>query len=315
LLILKEGSVHDEDQLYAFAKDLPWEKYLQREQTFAISPTISSHNFSHSGFAALRVKDGIADHFRDVYGRRPDVDKDDPDIPVNIHIFRTNATLSLNTSGPPLFQRGYKEMSGKAPMNEVLAAGLIALSGWDGKSTFYDPMCGTGTLALEAAMKAKGIPAQKFRDDFAFENFYFMQLSGFKKLKRETAKSKQTPMPEIFASDQESEAIRLTKKNAFNLKMQTEINIENSDFFKKPAPAPSGTLIMNPPYSERMQLDAAKEFYQRIGDKFKESYQGWKCWVISANLEGIKHLGLKPFQKHTVYNGKLECSFRGYDIY
>lgn len=206
-------------------------------------------------------------------------------------------------------------MSGQAPINEVLAAGLIGLSGWDGHSTFYDPMCGTGTLALEAAMKSRGVVAQKFREKFAFENFYFMELSGFKKLKREKSRQRSSSSADIFASDIESEALRLTKKNAFQLKLADDIHTKQADFFTSPPPAESGTIIMNPPYSERMQLDAAVEFYQKIGDRFKEAYKGWTAWVISANIDGIKHLGLKTFKKHTVYNGKLECSFRGYEIY
>lgn len=315
LLVLKEGEVYDEDSLYEFAKDFPWEKYMQLDQTFAISPTISSDRFKHTGFASLKVKDAIADRFRDKQGARPDVDKEAPNIPINIHIFRTQATLSLNTSGRALFQRGYKEMKGLATMNEVLASGLIALSGWKGDTPFFDPMCGTGTLPLEAAMKAKNIPAQKFREEFAFEHFYFLNTSTFKMLKRKHSRPKGNQDIDIFAADNHPEAFRLTKNNIYNAKLQSDIHLYKADFFRTEAPTDKGTLIMNPPYDERMELDDAIEFYKSIGDHFKQAYKGWNAWVISGHLEGIKHLGLKPTAKHAVYNGNIECSFRGYEIY
>lgn len=315
LWILKEGTASDESGLYDLTRTVDWHDHMKMDQTFAIYPTISSPRFGHTGFAALKVKDAIADHFRDRFGRRPDVDKEYPDIPINIHIYDDRATLSLNTSGDPLYHRGYKVGKGVATINEVLAYGMIRLSGWEPDQIFFDPMCGTGTLPIEAALWAKNIPSQRFRDGFAFESFYSLDTGGFRKLKRDCARQSRPLETSIFGADSHPEAMRLSKKNAMQAKLGDEIQWKKADFFHTAPPAEQGVLIMNPPYSERMELSDEKAFYMEIGDKLKQDYSGWTAWVLSGNPDAIKRLGLKPSKKMILYNGPLECDFRSYELY
>ncbi|SRR6056297_131295 len=315
LWILKEGTAANEQELYDLTRTADWHEHMKVDQTFAIYPTISSGRFAHTGFAALKVKDAIADHFRDRFGRRPSVDKESPDVPINIHIFDDRATLSLNTSGDPLYQRGYKIGKGIATINEVLAYGMIRLSGWTPDQAFFDPMCGTGTLPIEAALWAKNIPAQRFRESFAFESYYSLDIGSFRKLKRECARQSQSVASPIFGADDHPEAMRLSKKNAMRARLGDEIQWLKSDFFHAPPPAEKGVLIMNPPYSERMELADEKAFYMQIGDKLKQDYSGWTAWVLSGNVDAIKRLGLKPSKKLILYNGPIECDFRSYELY
>jgi len=315
LWILKEGTAADEQGLYDLARTVDWHEHMKMDQTFAIYPTISSSRFAHTGFAALKVKDAIADHFRERFGRRPNVDKEFPDIPINIHIYDDRATLSLNTSGDPLYHRGYKMGKGVATINEVLAYGMVRLSGWTPDQVFFDPMCGTGTLPIEAALWAKNIPAQRFREHFAFEAFYSLDTGSFRQLKRERARQSRPMQAAIYGADDHPEAMRLSKKNAMQARLGDEIQWMKSDFFYSDPPAESGVIVMNPPYSERMELADEKAFYMQIGDKLKQDYAGWTAWILSGNEEAIKRLGLKPSKKLTLYNGPLECDFRSYQMY
>jgi putative N6-adenine-specific DNA methylase len=315
LWILKEGQVRNETELYDLTRTVSWQEHMKVDQTFAIYPTITSPNFKHTGYAALKVKDGIADYFRDQFGRRPNVDKDDPDTPINIHIFDERATLSLNTSGAPLYHRGYKEGKGVATINEVLASGMIQLANWTGETPFYDPMCGTGSLPIEACLLAKNIPSQRFRSEFAFESFYSLDLSAFRELKRNTSRQSQNLSTSIHGSDIHPEAIRLSKVNARGARVTDDIQWRKADFFAMAPPAAEGTLIVNPPYSERMSLEDEEAFYKSIGDKFKQEYTGWSAWVLSGNEEAIKHIGLKPKHKLELFNGPLLCDYRCYELY
>jgi putative N6-adenine-specific DNA methylase len=315
LWILKEGTASDEQGLYDLSRTVDWHEHMKMDQTFAIYPTISSPRFAHTGFAALKVKDAIADHFRDRFGRRPNVDKEAPDIPINIHIYNERATLSLNTSGDPLYHRGYKIGKGIATLNEVLAYGMIRLSGWTPDEVFYDPMCGTGTLPIEAALWAKNIPAQRFRLSFAFESFYSLDIGGFRTLKRQCARQSRSISHPIIGGDTHPEAMRLSKKNAMQARLGDEIQWIKSDFFDTDPPTDKGVLIMNPPYSERMNLADEKAFYMQIGDKLKQDYSGWTAWVLSGNPDAIKRIGLKPSKKLILYNGPIECDYRSYELY
>jgi putative N6-adenine-specific DNA methylase len=315
LLTLKEGDVKNEDELYDFARSVPWTEYMTTQQTFAIYPTILSDRFKHTGFAALKVKDALADHFREKVGRRPNVDKEAPDVSINIHIFRDQASISLNTSGAALFQRGYKAPGAYAPLSEVLAAGLIGLSGWTADQAFYDPMCGSGTIALEAALKGMQVPAQKYRKTFAFEHFTFLNTGPWKRLKRSIRQDKTISPPRIYASDQDKQALSWTRKNAYQAKMDGIIDLQKKDFFQSEAPEESGMIIVNPPYDERLELAEASTFYKNMGDHLKRNYPGWTAWVLSGHIEAMKHFGLKPSQKHTLFNGKIECTYRKYELY
>jgi putative N6-adenine-specific DNA methylase len=315
LLTLKEGEVKNEEELYEFARSVPWTEYMTTQQTFAIYPTILSDRFKHTGFAALKVKDALADQFRDKVGRRPDVDKESPDVSINIHIFRDQASLSLNTSGAALFQRGYKAPGAYAPLSEVLAAGLIGLSGWTSDQVLYDPMCGSGTIPVEAALMGMQIPAQKFRKQFAFEQFTFMNIGPWKRLKRTLRPDKSLHSPNIFASDQDKQALSWTRKNAYQAKVSDMITLSQKNFLESSPPSEKGVIIMNPPYDERLPIEEASTFYKNIGDHLKRNYSGWTAWVLSGHLEAMKNFGLKPSQKHILYNGKIECTYRKYELY
>lgn len=309
-----EFRARDENELYKGAYGFDWSRILSCNRTFAIDSVLNSPYFNHSGFISLKVKDAIADQFRAKTGKRPDVDTGNPDIRINLHISSDHCTLLLDSSGESLHKRGYRHTSGKAPLNEVLAAGLMLLSGWDRRSGFIDPMCGSGTIPVEAAMMAWNIPPGIYRKQFAFEKWHDFEDNLFRKIyNREYPEPELKPV--ITGSDISSGAIETARRNARNAFLQKRIDFRISPFEDMQPPAGGGVLLMNPPYGERLRRENIKAFHSIIGDTLKNRYAGYTAWIISSSLDALKFIGLRPERRIILYNGPLECRFLKFSIY
>jgi putative N6-adenine-specific DNA methylase len=306
---------NNEEELYHKIKEFDWSQYFTLKQTFAVEPTIYSLIFKHSQYAALKTKDAIVDQFRDKTGKRPYVDVDSPDILINLHISENNCSLSLNSSGEPLFKRGYRIANHEAPLNEVLAAGLIKLSGWTPNQHFIDPMCGSGTLLIEAALIAKNVPPGIFRK-FGFERWPDFEPELFAKISDDDSNdSDEASVCRIIGSDISSRSIGIARNNIKEANLSNYIELQTMDFANFIPPVENGVLIMNPPYGKRIQNDDMVNFYKSIGDALKSNYNNFTAWIISSNLEAIKFIGLHPTKKIKLMNASLECTFNKYEVY
>lgn len=318
LRILKpiaEFKVKNEKELYDSIQTIVWSDYFDLKNTFAVDSVVYSEHFSHSKYVALKVKDAIVDQFREKFQKRPYVDTEDADINISIHISNDICTVSLDSSGDSLHKRGYRLKTTKAPLNEVLAAGMILLSGWDKQSVLIDPMCGSGTLIIEAAMIANNIPPGIYRKKFGFETWKDFDSDLLEKIYEEDSPEINTKI-EIIGSDISEIAIRISKENITNagLKNKIELHVSPIDNYTPPS-VQTGVLITNPPYDERIKINEINTFYKTLGDSFKNKYKGYEVWLLSSNFEAIKHIGLRPTQKITLFNGPLECKFLNYSIY
>ena len=316
LCILKpiaEFDAKDEDTYYKEIGRIDWDEYLTLDQTFAISATTHSSIFTHSQYASLKAKDAIADQFRRRTGKRPNVDTEKPDLRIEIHIAEKHVTVLLNSSGEPLYKRGYRQASVKAPINEVLAAGMIMLSGWNGQTDFIDPMCGSGTLLIEAALLAYGIAPGTYRNSFAFEKWSDFDADLFADISDETLN---VPPFEhtIVGSDIAPGAIKAAEINIKAAFLSKKVSVSLHNFFDL-RPKNIGTIVTNPPYGERLQPNDLRIFYQKIGDKLKMDFTGYEAWIIGSNTELMNFIGLRPERKIKLYNGALECSFRKFTLY
>lgn len=306
---------HDFDRLYKRAKRIDWEQYMNVNNSFAIDAVTFGRSFKHSQFTALKVKDAIVDYFREKTGQRPNVDKDNPDILISVHIVDKQCTISLDSSGKPLDKRGYKQAITEAPLSEVLAAGLILNSGWKGEENFIDPMCGSGTLAIEAAMIAGNIAPGKFRS-FAFQEWKDYDKNLWESLKEDAIEFEKEIPIKISASDLNMQVTEIARKNIEAAGLSHAIEIKNMDFFQSRPPEKAGTIIMNPPYGERLDKDKNMiDFYQHIGNHLKQYYSNWDAWIFSGNQTAIKHVGLKPSKKLSFLNGSIECKFHKFEMY
>lgn len=318
LRILKpiaEFKVKNEKDLYDAIQTIIWSDYFDLKKTFAVDSVVYSEHFSHSKYVALKVKDAIVDQFREKFQKRPYVDTEDADINISIHISNDICTVSLDSSGDSLHKRGYRIKTTKAPLNEVLAAGMILLSGWDKQSVFIDPMCGSGTLVIEAAMIANNIPPGIYRKKFGFETWKDFDSDLLEKIYEEDSPDHKTKV-EIIGSDISEIAIRISKENSSNAGLKNKIDLHISPIENYiPPKVQRGVLITNPPYDERIKITEINTFYKTLGDSFKNKYKGFEVWLLSSNFEAIKHIGLRPTQKITLFNGPLECKFLNYSIY
>ena len=317
LRILKPiGSYNAEhtDRLYLQAKLIPWEKFLNLSDTFYIDSVIQSDYFKHSKFVAQRVKDAVADRFMEKFGKRPDVSQTDPDVRINVHISRNLCNLSLDSSGESLHRRGYRQMESQAPLNEVLAAGLVLLSGWDGKQPLNDPMCGSGSIIIESTLFAGNITPGSFRKNFGFQRWRDYDSVLFEGIVRE-GKNKIKEIPLITGSDISDKAVIAVLHNLKNAGLEKKVVISARDFFQEKPESIPGIIIMNPPYGERINEPDLGQFYKKIGDKLKKNYTGSTVWVLSANEQAMKLFGLHPFRKIELYNGPLKCWYYGYKLY
>ena len=303
------------DDLYRNGARFAWENILSPEGTFVIDATVHSDGFSHSHFAALKLKDAIVDRFRGKTGKRPSIDKVRPDLRLNLHISGDNVTLSVDASGDQLSKRGYRPRTAKAPLNEVLAAGLLALSGWRPGTPLYDPMCGSGTFSTEAALWASGLPIQAGRKHFAFMDWSDFDPQIWKEVRAE-AMAKIQPVPtQIFASDQHPGAVRQTMESLEGADVEELVDVKQVDFFKLEPRTEGGMMVLNPPYGERMDPGDVVGLYEQIGDRLKFHWPGFDAWIISSNNEALKRVGLRPHQRIPVFNGALECRWAGFSMY
>jgi putative N6-adenine-specific DNA methylase len=312
---IKTFKAYNDKSLYDGMMKIDWSEYMNEHQTFVFETTLHSEHFNHSQFVALKSKDAVVDQFRERTGKRPNIDKDFPDVRLHIHIDRDVCTVSLDTSGESLHRRGYKSATNIAPINEVLAAGMLLLSGWDGQSHFLDPMCGSGTILAEAAMIACNIPANINRKEFAFEKWSDWDSELFDKVLESLLKKTREFHYTITGYDKAPSAVTKAKDNIKNANLDEYITIKQANFFEteKTTEGPLH-MVFNPPYGERLDIDLER-FYREIGDTLKQSYPNTNAWFITANLEALKFVGLKPSRKIKLFNGKLEARFVKYEMY
>ncbi len=313
---IKSFRVVNEQDLYDQVYKMKWDEYLESTGTLAIDATVHSEVFTHSLYIALKTKDAIVDKFRNTTGVRPNVDLQFPDLKINVHIDRQQCTLSLDSSGDSLHKRGYKTATNIAPINEVLAAGMIMLSGWDGQTDFMDPMCGSGTILAEAAMIACNIPPNLMRKEFAFERWKDWDVELFEKIEESLLSKTRDFHHKITGYDKSPSAVSKAKENIKNAHLDEFITIKHEDFFKtQKAGEEKLHMVFNPPYGERLENLNAEEFYSNIGDTLKQGYPNTDAWFITSNLEALKFVGLRPSRKIKLFNAKLEGRLVKYDIY
>ena len=317
LRILKpilSASVSNEQQLYDAIRLVRWNDWLDKKGTLAVDATLMSTHFTHSHYVAQKVKDAVVDQFRDRYGMRPSVNIDNPDLRINVHIAETKLTVSLDSSGDSLHKRGYRVVQGMANLSEVLASGMILLTGWKGDTCFVDPMCGSGTLPIEAAMIAHHIPPGYYRKDFGFMHWPDFRPELLKKI-REHYTPSFLPSVITYGMDNSPEAVRSSRKNAGSAQLTDHILFQVCDIEAAKKPADRGIAIINPPYGERLVQEDLNSLYKRIGDTLKRSFSGFDAWVLSSNKDALKYIGLHPSKRITLYNGQLECKFNRYVLY
>ena len=307
--------VTNEESLYKGISGINWSKYLNANQTFVIDSTVHSEKFNHTEFVSQKCKDAIVDQFRERTGSRPSIDKMHPDLRINIHIDKDQCSVSLDTSGASLHHRGYRTATNIAPINEVLAAGMLLLSGWDGQGDFIDPMCGSGTILAEAAMIACNIPANINRKEFAFEKWHDWDNDLFDMIVASMLKKVREFHYTMKGYDKAPSAVEKAKSNIKNANLDEYIKIEERNFFEteKETKGPLH-MVFNPPYGERLDIQMER-FYREIGDTLKQSYPGTNAWFITANLEALKFVGLKPSRKIKLFNGSLEARLVKYEMY
>lgn len=309
-------NIFTEEDLYKKIYDMPWENYMDVKGTLAVNATVFSEVFTHSQYISLKTKDAIVDRFRDRQGSRPDVDLDHPTLRINIHIDRNICTVSLDSSGESLHKRGYKVESTLAPINEVLAAGILMLSGWQGQCNFLDPMCGGGTILTEAAMIACNIPPNLNREEFGFETWPDFDVDLYEKIE-EAALAKVRDFPhKIYGFDIDPVAIKKAKENIKSANLNDFIEVKQQDFFESEKEHDKPLyIVFNPPYDERISLTDVEKFYGSIGNTLKRGYPGTQAWMITSNMEALKSVGLHPSKKIKLFNGKLEAKLVRYEMY
>ena len=305
----------EQKDLYEKIYEFPWEDYLDAEHSLAIDAVISYTVFTNSQFVAQKSKDAIVDRLRDKLGKRPSVDLENPDLKINVHLFKDSCTVALDSSGQSLHRRGYRKSTGPAPINEVLAAGLVKLSEWDTTTPLFDPMCGSGTLLIEAAMLAKNMPAGYFREEWGFMKWRDFDVTLWVKVKEGcNALISEVPL-KMHGSDRADRAIESARENLRFTALYDDITLEVKSFEDSIPPFEKGFIISNPPYDERLQIDDSLVFYKMIGDTLKRKYAGYTAWFISSDIESIKFIGLRPSRRIPVFNGPLECRFIKFDLF
>ncbi len=315
LINLVSFELNEANDLYDFGKKVEWDKWFFPQKSIAIDAIVRNEHFKNSVYAAQLLKDAICDRFVENESERPNVDLKLANVRINLLIAGASCTISMDSSGDSLHKRGYKTVGGVAPLSEVLASGILKLSGWDGKSELYDGMCGSGTLLTEAFLLSKNTPCGKYRQKFCFQQWRNFDGDKWKEIKDESKRIGSDNVARISGGDSHPYAIEDAKMNIAAASMDQDIDVFQRDFFNSPAPAASGFLIMNPPYDKRITLADAKQFYSEIGDKLKTDYKGWTAAIFSANIPAIKALGLKPKRRIPLWNGPLEGRLNIYELY
>ncbi len=315
LMPIANFKARNEDEFYDKIKEINWDQYMTVKQTLAVDAVTASKTFNHSKYIALKTKDAIVDQFREKYKKRPNVRVYNPHLGVYIYIHDEHVNVSIDSTGESLHKRGYRVASVDAPINEVLGAGMILLSGWDKKGLLMDPMCGSGTLLIEAAMYANNIPPNQLRTHFAFMNWKEYDEKMWANVKQQAKDHIVEHTDPIMGWDKNLGCIRKTEQNIEAAGLTGKIEVKRKRFERLEPPEGPAMLIMNPPYDERLEEDNIEEFYQLIGDTLKKKYSGYNAWLISSNMEAIKSIGLRTSRKITLFNGKLECKFVKYEMY
>ena len=302
------------DDVYEGIKKIDWSQYLEPEKTFAVDSVVFSEEFRHSKFVSYKVKDAIVDYFREKTGKRPNISVANPDIRLNMHIAEDHCTLSLDSSGESLHRRGYRQESVEAPLNEVLAAGMILMSGWQGDTDFIDPMCGSGTLLIEAALIAKNMAPGLFRKEYAFEKWPDFDADLFDEIYNDESQEREFKH-HIYGYDIDIKAVNTARLNAKAAGLSADITIEQQDFKEFMQPKNKSIMITNPPYGERISTPDLLGTYRMIGERLKHQFKGNDAWILSCREECFEQIGLKPSIKIPLYNGSLECEFRRYQMF
>jgi putative N6-adenine-specific DNA methylase len=305
------------EELYRGIYDIEWGEYIRSEQTLAVNCTGGNKNLNHSHFTALQVKNAIVDRqFKDS-GRRSDIDPENPDILVNVHIRDNNCTVSLDSSGESLHRRGYRPAMGLAPLKETLAAAIIELSDWQNDLAFFDPLCGSGTLPIEAGMKALKIAPRLYRQKFSFQNWQDYDSSLWNKIIRQAKEEElQSLSQPIVGSDRNAQVIAEARENAAFCDLDREIQFQQLEVTDIEPPAAKGVLICNPPYGKRIgEVDELIGFYRLLGDIFKQRFTGWTAYILTGNKELSKQVGLKASRRIPLYNGSIACTLLKYELY
>lgn len=315
---IAEFEAHNEKELYQNIYNMDWYKIFDIGKSFLVNAGVADSNITHSHYAALKVKDAIVDNFRDKFGDRPNVDTDNPNIKIDVLINKNRCRISLNSSGNPLFKRGYRQNTSIAPLNEVLAAGLIKLSGWDMNSDFIDPMCGSGTLSTEALMMAMDIPAQYYRNnnDFSFIFWTNYDKGIWRQVVRRANEKIKEFEHNVIANDISKEVCNIAMENFKYAKLHKDIQLFNKDLIDlKPEVSKEGTIVINPPYGERIKSANLFDLYSKIGDTLKTNFPGFTAWIISSDFKAMKKIGLKTDKRLEVFNGPLKCKYFKYNLY
>ncbi|MGL5683437.1 MAG: THUMP domain-containing class I SAM-dependent RNA methyltransferase [Marinifilaceae bacterium] len=314
LMPITSFTIKREEDLYNNIMNIKWEKLFSVDKTISLHATSNSLLYKNSMYVALKAKDAIVDHFRAIYGERPSVDPKNPNVVIDIHISNDVCTVSLDSSGESLHKRGYRIKTNAAPINEVLAAAMILRTGWKGECNFYDPMCGSGTIPIEAALIAQNIAPGIFRQSFGFEHWADFDADLFSEIYNDDENEREFEHA-IYASDVSPISLDIAKLNIKNANLQNVIKVKRGPFEDLKLANEPGIIVMNPPYGERLEKSFIEDFYEVIGDKLKQDCTGYSAWIISSNFDAMKKIGLKATEKHTMYNGALECKFQKYELF
>lgn len=307
--------VSNEEELYARAQEVDWSRHMEVWDTLAVHATVHSPHFNHSKYVALKTKDAIVDQFRQQFGRRPSVDTENPTLRIVVYISGDQCTFSLDSSGDSLHRRGYRLSADIAPLNEVLAAGMILLSGWKGTTPFVDPMCGSGTLPIEAALIAGNFAPGLLRESFAFMKWRDFDADLWQRLRRKAESRQHNIQVPILGTDISAAAIWKAQENLQRTPLARRVVIRQEAFEDLIPPQGPGVLVVNPPYGERIQPEDVEALYKMIGDGFKQRFTGYQAWVLSSNLDAMKRIGLRASKKIPMMNGPLDCRFNRYELY
>lgn len=305
----------NEEALYKAIKRIAWEDYMSIDDTLAVEATVASKYFTHSHYIVQKTKDAIVDRFRERTGKRPSVHPGAPTLRIHIHITHNTCDVALNSSGDSLFRRGYKTATGTAPINEVLAAGMLLLAGWDGSKAFVDTMCGSGTLLIEAALIAMHIAPGSFRKNFGFQYWNDFDEKLFERIRLQAARQIKKCAVPIVGCDINEQAVTIAWKNIAKAGLSDVINVSRCAMADYNPPPPSGILISNPPYGERLRTEELSSLYRMIGSTLKHRYAGYEAWIISSSIEAFTYIALHHVKNITLFNGPLECRFRKYEMY
>ena len=311
---IKHFTAKDADAVYEQIKAIRWEEILDVDKTFAVDAVVFSDEFRHSKFVSYKVKDAIVDYFRELNGKRPSVRISRPDVLLNIHIAQTTCTLSLDSSGESLHRRGYRQEAVEAPLNEVLAAGMILMTGWKGECDLIDPMCGSGTIPIEAALIARNIAPGVFRKEFAFEKWGDFDQNLFDRIYNDDSQEREFTH-KIYGYDNNPKANEIATHNVKAAGVSKDIILKLQPFQQFEQPAEKSIIITNPPYGERISSSDLFGLYESIGNRLKHVFKGYDAWIISYHKECFDKIGLKPSVKIDLMNGALECEYRKYEIF